>query len=325
MSILTASTSRGSIITWLRQILLCLIAMPIAAFNWSDVDCNSDSRNQVISALFKDASAESGIYRACVVVMGSYSYGIPFPDSDIEFALLIPQDESKSAFAPLLESFFRHCEQHGIQWDKNGWHPPIACLNSSSDSETLIASPVDLARLRAKGIKSTLCYALYNPQFCEGNYELYNEFRTASRMCGFDRNWVVAAEREKTKRNLELTRREAKAIKSVCQNGFLQANSSSLLIEIKNRWIKPAIELLQYLCMLHDLTPANVADMIDQLSKIGCFPQEFAAQISDFLLFSFELRERLGKKIPGKQLLPHELQKLVDSYDLLYKLSLIQK
>lgn len=306
---------------WMSWRLL-LIPGALCALTWGELSERNERKIDLIERLFQEAIQETGSGEAALALMGSHSYGIALADSDLEFALLISPLIEKEAFQPLADRFYALCQENRIFWDEKGWHPPVEDLRIYPASQTLVATPAELAFLRMNGQSVTLRYALYNPKFGGGSKSLFDEFCTLrpQKRNAFDA--VVYDEWPKTKSELKRTLYHAKILKQLylARRGEGGMGVQEQTFTIKGRWIKPTVELLQFLLMEWELFPQTLFEGIRLLEREGVLDPEFAERIRSQLIFEIELRDKYGMIVSTRDLSNEELLQLAQGYSLLSKL-----
>lgn len=302
---------------------LLLIPSILSALTWGELEQNNAEKVGRIERLFLQAIRETGAAEAALALMGSYSYGIALADSDLEFALLIPSGQKKETIFPLVDRFYSLCEKEGIFWDRKGWHPPTENLLAYPSSPDLLATPAELNFLRLHARSVTLRYALYNPKFGGGSRLLYEEFFSHCPQKRKEFGSVIADEYEKTRSAMKRTIYHAKILKQLYlgRKGAGGIGVQEETFTVKGRWIKPTVELLQYLIMERDLYPENLFEGISLLEREGVLDAEFAERIRRQLIFEIELRERFGMIVSTRDLTDEEIQKLYEGASLLTKLA----
>lgn len=276
-------------------------------------DFNQHIQNQLydlIDSSVKELSAQGFVITEKIAIygIGSLANRTFLPCSDLEFGILL-SDRTTAAVEysqRLTAKFFEKATQAGFHFDHMGWHPQFVEKNKQYGHPAFIATSEELSGTRNRGLYSAMRYALYNPIFMWGDFNLYIDYRKkADYFSNFYR--VIDSEFSKTAsrvtRNSQLLR---KAIRKTMQNQWLD-----ITINFKPHLVKPIIECATYFCMQQKIFVDNPFQALDQMEKHPfLFSSDLISKIRSALIWG--LRQRIlsqGMDVMIKDLSNEELER----------------
>jgi len=272
-----------------------------------------------IAALFKESIGGLSSGPWALFCFGSTSQYVATPSSDLEFGILVSEDtpEARRVLAEAVKNFHEKVLKEEIVFDHRGWHPCFLEGREEIGVRWLVSTPLELARVRADKRSVRRAYALFNPLFLGGSKDLFAEFEQECEKYPYPSKEIIQEELIKTDRSLGATIQLLTFLNGVYKKrsaGIDDALCRDAVFPIKPRWIKPLLEMVQYLCMKHKIKSRTPYEALHILAEKQVVSGETRDSIRRILDHSLAWRIFYGDTVPIAKITTEELGEFLRSF-----------